>query len=314
MRKILAMLSLMLCLFVSSLLWAESSTTSKAKRINKAIELLDQGQPIYYTHGQGGYVEGLKLAQTWADYINYEMEHGVFDLKELREFMQGLVDGGPTKSGHRTPAVVATLPVGGIDEPTVRVNYWVIQQVLATGVHGILLCHARTPEAVRALVEAVRYPFHKKVTGLGEGLRGSGSQGYASQIWGISASEYLQRTDLWPLDPEGEIFLGLKIEDRYALANVEKTLQVPGIAFAEWGPGDMGFSLGFVGHDSPYPKPMQDARAKVFAAVKAVKLSFLDVVTVDTVEERIREGVRIGSGDQAAADKGRRFTKRVMPW
>jgi len=28
----------------------------------------------------------------------------------------------------------------------------------------------------------------------------------------------------------------------------------------------------------------------------------------------IREGVRIGSGNQAAAEKGRKFTKRAMPW
>ncbi|MEP7366368.1 MAG: hypothetical protein ABI972_24175, partial [Acidobacteriota bacterium] len=49
------------------------------KRINRAIELLASGQPIYYTGGQGGYDEGKKLAGTWADYINYEMEHGPLD-------------------------------------------------------------------------------------------------------------------------------------------------------------------------------------------------------------------------------------------
>lgn len=40
----------------------------KPKRINKAIELLEQGQPIYYTTTSGGgYEEGRKLAKTWAD-------------------------------------------------------------------------------------------------------------------------------------------------------------------------------------------------------------------------------------------------------
>ena len=48
----------------------------------------------------GGYEEGKKMAATRADYINYEMEHGALDIKELREFMRGLVDGGPTRSGH----------------------------------------------------------------------------------------------------------------------------------------------------------------------------------------------------------------------
>ena len=55
----------------------------KPKRINKIIGLWEQGQPVYYEHSQGGYQEGLRMAQTWADYINYEMEHGLFDLGEL---------------------------------------------------------------------------------------------------------------------------------------------------------------------------------------------------------------------------------------
>jgi len=91
----------------------------KPKRINKAVELLEQGQPVYYTTSSGGgYDEGRKLAKTWADYINYEMEHGAFDISALRAFMKGLVDAGPTRSGHRTPAVIVTLPVVASDEAT----------------------------------------------------------------------------------------------------------------------------------------------------------------------------------------------------
>ncbi|MBM3758378.1 MAG: hypothetical protein FJW38_30945 [Acidobacteria bacterium] len=73
----------------------------KPKRINRAIELLESGHPIYYTSGRGGYDEGKKMAATKADYIN-KMEHGAFDMKELRDFMRGLVDGGPTRTAHRT--------------------------------------------------------------------------------------------------------------------------------------------------------------------------------------------------------------------
>ena len=46
---------------------------------------------------------GKKASQTWADYVNYDMEHGDFNVTELREFMRGLVEAGQTKSGHRTP-------------------------------------------------------------------------------------------------------------------------------------------------------------------------------------------------------------------
>ena len=53
------------------------------KRINRAIELLDQDQPIYYMGPHSGHVltyeQGLEDSQTWADYINVGMEHGFFD-------------------------------------------------------------------------------------------------------------------------------------------------------------------------------------------------------------------------------------------
>ena len=50
------------------------------------------------------------------------------------------------------------------------------EQVLATGVHGILLCHATTAGAVRAMVEAVRYPNRDQgvgQNGLKDGVRGA---------------------------------------------------------------------------------------------------------------------------------------------
>ncbi len=296
---------------------AEQDATSKPARINKAIDLLEQGQPVYYATSRAGagYEDGKKMAQTASDYINYEMEHGAFDITALREFMRGLVDGGPTKSGHRTPAVIVTLPVLGLDEASMRANYWVVQQVLAAGAHGILLCHARSPEAARVMVEASRYPFAPKIAGLEQGFRGSGSQSYAAQIWGIPANEYLRRADAWPLNKDGEILLGVKIEDSYALTNAEKTTRVPGIAFAEWGPGDMGFWLvgpptaGGGGDD--FPPVMLQARARVLNATKAAKIFFLNSCNDKNVEQMLKEGVMICTGGY---DVGRKITKRQMPW
>ncbi len=221
----------------------------KPKHINRAIELLEQGQPIYYTGSHSGttgsYDQGMKDAQTYADYISYDMEHAPFDVKGLSDYMRGLVAGGPTKSGHRTPAVIVNVPVNGTDEATVRANAWMFNQVLATGVHGVLLTHADTPGAVRAFVEAIRLPIHKQGVdhGISEGRRGVHGAPTAAAIWGISQQDYLDKADAWPLNPNGELLLGVKLEDKYALANAEENLKIPGIAFAEWGPGDMAISL-----------------------------------------------------------------------
>ena len=184
-RTWLLAVPLALAFGVVTIMAQNGSPTYKAKRINRAIELLADGQPIYYTGSHTGtpggtagpsasFEQGKKDAQTYADYISYDMEHAPFDVKGLSEYMQGLVAGGPTKSGHRTPAVIVNVPVNGIDEAAVHANAWMFAQVLATGVHGVLLTHADSPGAVKAFVEAIRFPNHQQGVGKGvsEGRRG----------------------------------------------------------------------------------------------------------------------------------------------
>ena len=307
------------------LLWTATAAAQapKPKRINRAVELLEQGQPVYYTGSHSGTVgsfeQGKKDAQTWADYISYDMEAAPYDIAGLSAYMQGLAAGGPTRTGHKTPAVIVNVPVRGTDEATVRANSWMFEQVLATGVHGILLCHATTAGAVRALVEAVRYPNREQGVGqqgLQDGRRGAHGAPMAAQIWGVSQAEYMEKADVWPLNPRGEIMLGLKIEDKYGFANVAEMLKVPGVAFGEGGPGDMGLSFGFKQGD-PKAKQVQD---KIFAVAKAQHVYWLGIGgggpggnREAAIEATIKEGRMVGSGEDTAAI-GRKITKRPMPY
>ena len=307
-RWIVAVVTVIGCVFVAGM----QAQPAKGKRINRAIELLEQGQPIYYTGShegtEGNFDQGVKDAQTYADYISYDMEHAPFDVKGLSDYMRGLAKGGPTKSGHKTPAVIVNVPVNGTDEATVRANAWMFHQVLATGVHGILLCHADAPGAVRAFVEAVRFPANG-------GRRGVHGNPTAARIWGLTADEYAEKADVWPLNPKGELLLGLKLEDKYALENAEANAKIPGVAFAEWGPGDMAFSLGVKSGSNSVNDPlMKAARARVLAATKASKIFFLNSMNADNVVDMIKEGVMVGPASQQAAEIGRKFTKRTMPW
>ena len=108
------------------------------KRISRCIELLEQDQAIYYDGPHSGHVlthaQGRNDAGTWADYINVGMEHGAFDMAGLAEYMRGMVDAGPTRSGHRTPTVIVEAPVNGIDAAHVRYNAWQFRQILGRGV------------------------------------------------------------------------------------------------------------------------------------------------------------------------------------
>lgn len=319
-------------------------------RINRAIELLEQDQPIYYIGGHTGhqltYEQGKTDAHTWADYINVGMEHGAFDLAGLDAYLRGLIDGGPTSSGHRTPTVIVEAPVNGTDEANVRFNAWQFRVILGRGVHGILLCQAESADAVRAFVESCRYP--NQLLGvdpslpsplerlraapqsgerarprpgsangrplLGVGTRGRGSEPTAAPVWGQTTEAYLAKCDPWPLNPQGELLLGVKLESPEGIANANEILAVPGLGFAELGPGDLSLSLGYTSLPRPYPPEMQEARAKVFAACREYGIAFLEGATPENIVSKIDEGVRVISGHREDTAKiGRAHSKRTMP-
>jgi 4-hydroxy-2-oxoheptanedioate aldolase len=310
-----------------------------AKRINRAIELLAEDQAIYYIGGHSGHAltraQGREDAGTWADYINVGMEHGSFDMAGLAEYMHGLVEGGPTRSGHRSPTVIVEAPVNGTDDANVRFNAWQFRQILGRGVHGILMCQAESADAVRAFVESCRYPHHsagvdpalpspldrmhaavrETKNGLGIGTRGRGSEATAAPIWGISAEEYLERCDPWPLAPKGELLLGIKLESPEGIANCEAILAVPGLGFAELGPGDLGLSLGYVSVPrEPYPAEMREARRRVFAACRKNRIAFLETGSPETIVAKLDEGVRVIAGHrEETAAIGRAHQRRTMP-
>ena len=289
-------------------------------RINRAIELLEQDQPIYYTGGHTGHIltyeQGVKDAATWADYINVGMEHGAFNLGGLDDYMRGLVDGGPTRSGHRTPAVIVEAPVEGTSADIVSFNAWQFRQILARGVHGVLLCQVESADAVRTFVAACRYPIQKIGVGdeLGVGRRGVGSEPSVTTIWGVDRDQYLHQADPWPLNPDGELLLGVKIESAGAIPHIEEILSVPGIGYAEMGPGDLSLSLGYWERPQPYPQEMEDVRNRVRAACLENNVAFLAGATPETIAQTIDDGARvISGGSEDTAQAGRNHTKRSMP-
>ncbi|MCE2461458.1 MAG: hypothetical protein J4F38_11850 [Pseudomonadales bacterium] len=260
-----------------------------AGRVNSAIRRLANDEPAFYAGNHAGaelsFEAGVAAAGTWADYLNIGMEHGPLDLAGLDRFMKGMAS-----VRTPTPAVLVELPFEGRSVEIVHANAWQIRQLLTLGVHGFLLCHAETPEAVAAVVEAMRYTFRG-------GTRGSGGQGVASAIWGVSSADYLARADPWPLNPDGELLLGLKIENRRALENAFETTAVPGVAFAEWGPADMSMSHGFRGEREDFERSeLRAARERVLSACKSAGIAFLDSATEENLAAKLAEGVRISAG------------------
>jgi len=151
---------------------------------------------------------------------------------------------------------------------------------------------------------------------LGVGTRGRGSEGTAAPIWGVNGGEYVLKADPWPLNPEGELLLGVKLESPEGVANCEEILGVPGLGFAEMGPGDLSTSLGYRNMPrDPYPPEMKEARERIFAAARKCGVAFLEGATPETVAARIDEGVRVVAGQREETAKiGRQHSKRTMPY
>jgi 4-hydroxy-2-oxoheptanedioate aldolase len=304
----------------------------KPRRFNKAIELWEDGQPVFYATERPNatvdqYERGKAMCKTYADVINYDMEHEMFDLRSLAEFMRGLADGGGTRSGHRMPAVFVTCPVLGLSEQYAMANSWVIGQILDLGVHGIQLCHAQSPRAVEVMAHmACRYPFAypgvKKMRLRGQ--RGASAR-YANQIWGMTNPEYVRVADLWPLNPKGEIIFGVKIENTTANANAAATLNVPGIAFAEWGPTDNNYWVNGLdglplegGFDRDKSPPLIAIRRMILNMCKQRKIVFLNALSADPASpnyilDQLKDGTMFGPATEEVAIMAREHTKRRMP-
>lgn len=266
------------------------------KRINKIIELLENEQPAYYVSTSDlSYECGKEMGSTWADYIRLDLEHGPLSIAGVKNFMRGLVDSGKTKSGHRTPAVIAELPFDLSSKEVAKSNVWIAKQLLACGVHGLLLCHAESDEAVKIIIEGIRYPIHKhKDFNLEVGKRGHGGEKFPADIWGVSPKEYINIADTWPLNPNGEIIIGVKMENKRAAENCEKVAAVPGLCFGEWGLGDMSLSYGYSEKPSfPLPKELAYVREKIWNACTNSGLYFLGIVTPETVKEHIDKGMML---------------------
>jgi 4-hydroxy-2-oxoheptanedioate aldolase len=138
-----------------------------------------------------------------------------------------------------TPLV--RVPVNGIE-----MAQWHAKQALDVGCYGIVFPHISTVEEAANAVGACRYPRLKSAK-LPDppGIRGDGPA-TAARYWGLTQQEYYQKADVWPLNPQGEIFCILQIEDTKGVENLDAMLsKVPGIGAILIGEGDLGQELGF---------------------------------------------------------------------
>jgi 4-hydroxy-2-oxoheptanedioate aldolase len=213
-------------------------------RLNGVIRALEQGQHALTCFAPAEIDSALAMSTSKFDGCVFEMEHNPWDGRALRDCLQYMLNRAQiVKAGSVVPAVtpMVRVPVNGIE-----MAQWHAKQALDMGCYGIVFPHISTVEEAANAVGACRYPRLKSAKYYDPpGIRGDGPTA-AARYWGLSQQEYYQKADVWPLNPQGEIFVILQMEDTRGIENLDAILtKVPGIGAILIGEGDLGQELGY---------------------------------------------------------------------
>src|SRR5947207_1433746 len=213
-------------------------------RLNGVVRALEQGQPAFVTFSPPETSGAQAIGDASYDGVVFEMEHGPYDVRVLRDCMQYLLSRRQiVMSGSLAPAVTpfVRIPPNGGEQ-----NQWVAKQVLDSGVYGVIWPHVSTVEDARNAVSACRYPRPKTAPRYEPAGQRGDAPAAAARYWGLTQPEYYQRADVWPLAPDGELVVVVMCEEARAINNLRDILrEVKGIGVVLIGEGDLSQDLGY---------------------------------------------------------------------
>lgn len=229
-------------------------------------------------------------AVTPTDWTFIDMEHQPYSIDHLQTI---LADIGKTKkpNGQFSTAPIVRIPTDGDED-----NRFLVKQVLDSGVMGIVFGHVENRAEAEKAVMAMRYPPQRGSTAPGkpEGIRGYGPF-RAAALWGVPVAEYLQRADVWPLNPNGDLFAMIMIETVTGVKNAKEIITTPGVGAVFIGASDLGMSLG-VGPAAPVtPKETEEKIAEIVKICKETKVicAFPVVNGEAEAKKRTEQGFRM---------------------
>lgn len=260
--------------------------------LNPMIDKLSQGKVAF-----GGSTSDLSLENAHAiaradiDYIYVDMEHPPLNLEGLHTFLIGMIDKeAAVKKGSPAPQVapLARFPPYGREQAQ-----WIVKPALDIGLMGVIFNGTETNEHTLNDVQNMRYPQRKGSPYMEPlGLRGEAN--LATWFWGVPSATYRQHSDLWLLNPQGDLIDVMLIETVEGVKNIDDILSVRGVGGVYIGPSDLSNSLGVAG-GSP----------EVEAAIQTILKSCLShnipcgitAGSPTAMQQRIKQGFRIlGAG------------------
>ena len=231
---------------------AEPEQVQNPDRLNQMIPLIEQGLPVLgiahppYTPSRRGRGRGQgageapptvapqpDLVEAAREMVAYQL--GDYELNSYspnsvdryRAFVEAIVAAG---GSARTHPFVSKIPIMHSD-PTETTRRLIDQ--LNDGQVAVAMQQVETVEEVNQAIAAMRF------TSKG-GVRPEEGFERAAAYWGMTEAEYLDKADVWPLNPNGELLINVIIESREGVANARAISAVPGVAVVTVGSGTLG--------------------------------------------------------------------------
>jgi 2-keto-3-deoxy-L-rhamnonate aldolase RhmA len=318
------------------------------QRFNPIIELLEQKKPVFGVYAPGAGPAGARgrastaparapgrgegaaanaappparqpidlareaLAYADADFLfNGSMERGVDrGLPAFTDFMKASADLGVLTRAPalrlRRPIVVKAPKISS--DPAKAIEN--ISRELNTGVAGIMFVEAESADEVRRGLAAMRFASR--------GGTRPDATGMAPSYWGMTESQYKERADVWPLNPDGELINWTIVESKEGLAHVREIAAVKGIGVLWPGAGTLRgvFSTtDAAGERVVDTAAWENAIQQVLAACREFNVPCGFPANASDIELRMKQGFSVfvmswGEAGFAAVSKGRQSVRQ----
>jgi len=217
------------------------------KRLNPVIALLEQNKPVFgvYAPSNGGRrgepamarpaidLARDALAYQQADFLFSGSLEGGLDrgYPAVAEFFKAMDEsagtGRPPAFGVTRPMILK-IPKIDPDRSKAVEN---ISRELNLGAAGLMFVETESAEEVRQGIAAMRFKS--------KGGTRADDIGTAAAHWNMTADQYRQKADLWPLNPDGELINWTIVESKEGLAHVREIAAVKGIGVLWPGAGTL---------------------------------------------------------------------------
>ena len=274
------------------------------KRLNPVIALLEQNKPVFgvYAPSNGGRRGEPAMARPAIDLARDALAYQQADFLFSGSLEGGLDRGYPAVAEFfkamdesagpgRTPAFGVTRPmilkVPKID-PDRSKAVDNIGRELNLGAAGLMFVETESAEEVRQGIAAMRF----KAKG---GTRPD-EVGTAAAHWNMTADQYRQKADLWPLNPDGELINWTIVESKEGLAHVREIAAVKGIGVLWPGAGTLRgvfSSTNAAGERVLDTAGWENAIQQVLSACKEFHVPCGYPATAADIETRMKQGFSV---------------------